>query len=55
MTTMVSFRLREDVIEDLDLLVQLGYGVNRSDIIRTAVRRYSDEVLTARPRRGVRR
>lgn len=48
MKTMVSLRLDEEVIDDLDILLKLGYGVNRSDLIREAVRRYANEVLTTR-------
>lgn len=51
MKTMVSLRLDEEVIDDLDILVQLGYGVNRSDAIREAVRRYTNEILANRKKK----
>ena len=52
MASVISIRLDDEAIDDLDLLVELEYGVNRSDIIRTAIRRFTDEILTTKKRRN---
>ncbi len=52
MASVFSIRLDDEAINDLDLLVELEYGVNRSDVIRIAIRRFTDEILTTKKRRN---
>lgn len=44
-TTIITMRVSDEELSALDRMVELGYAIDRSDLIRTICDRYAKQVL----------